>query len=131
MIEEMKDYIIKYSRDEENILKMAEDVVRTYNLSENKQRLIVDILDYCGVSISEENDIIRNASIDCCIGTAKDCSFYVMERKGLVVDDKLKDLFSCGIGIDYDEFLNTVYCSDFIHFELDEDVFGIVAISDL
>ena len=47
------------------------------NLSENKQRLIVDILDYCGVSISEENDIIRNANIDCCIGTAKDCSFYV------------------------------------------------------
>ena len=26
MVEEMKDYIIKYSRDEENILKMAEKV---------------------------------------------------------------------------------------------------------
>ena len=131
MIEEMKDYIIRYSLDEENVLKMAEDVVRTYNLSENKQRLIVDILDYCGVSISEENDIIRNANIDSCIGTAEDCSFDVMERKGLVVNDKLKDLFSCGIDIDYDEFLDSSYCSDFIQFELDEDVFGIVAISDL
>ena len=131
MVEEMKDYIIRYSRDEENILEMAEDVVRRYDLSENEQRLIVDILDYCGVGISEEKDIIRNANIPYCIGTAKDCSFYVMECKGLVVDDKLKDLFSSGIGVDYDEFLNTVYCSDFIHFELDKDVFGIVAISDL
>ena len=131
MVEEMKDYIIKYSRDEENILKMAEDVVRTYNLSENKQRLIVDILDYCGVGISEENDIIRNASIDCCIGTAKDCSFYVMNCKGVMVDDKLKDLFAYGIGVDYNEFLDSFYCSDFIYFELEEDVFGIVAISDL
>lgn len=131
MVEEMKEYILKYSRDEKSVLKMAEKVIKDYNLSENKQRLIVAILDYVGISISEENDIIRNASIDCCIGTAKDCSFYVMERKGLVVDDKLKDLFSFGIGIDYNEFLNSSYCSNFIHFELEEDVFGVVALSDL
>ena len=54
MVEEMKEYILKHSRDEKPVLKMAEEVIKDYNLSENKQRLIVAILNYCGVNISEE-----------------------------------------------------------------------------
>lgn len=64
MVEEMKEYILKYSSDEKSVLKMAEKVIKDYNLSENKQRLIVAILDYCGVSISEEELAKTNAEVE-------------------------------------------------------------------
>ena len=129
MVEEMKDYIIRYSLDEENVLKMAEDVVRTYKLSENKQKLIVRILDYCGVGISEEDDILRNARIDCCIGSIEDISYYLMKYNGIYLNDNLKEMLE--FGFDFEKFINSTYSNGFVIFELNEDIFGIVAESDL
>lgn len=129
MVEEMKEYILKYSRDEKSILKMAEKVIKDYNLSENKQRLIVAILDYCGVNISEEDDILRNARIDCCIGSLEDACFYVMDKNGIYLNDELKETMK--FAFDFESYLNSTFCSKFIQFELEEDVFGVVALSDL
>lgn len=129
MVEEMKKYILKYSRDEKSVLKMAEKVIKDYNFSENKQRLIVAILDYCGVSISEEDDILRNARIDSCIGGIEDVCFYVMDKNGIYLNDELKETMK--FAFDFEAYVNSTFCSKFIQFELEEDVFGIVALSDL
>lgn len=129
MVEEMKEYILKYSSDEKSVLKMAEKVIKDYNLSENKQRLIVAILDYCGVSISEEDDILRNARIDCCIGSLKDVCFYVMDKNGIHVNNELKETMK--LAFDFETYLDSTFCSKFIQFELEENIFGVVALSDL
>lgn len=129
MVEEMKEYILEYSRNEESVLKMAEKVIKDYNLSENKQRLIVAILDYVGVSISEEDDILRNARIDCCIGSLEDICFYVMDKNGIYLNDELKEIMK--FAFDFEVYVDSTFCSKFIQFELEEDVFGVVALSDL
>lgn len=129
MVEEMKEYILEHSRDEKSVLKMAEKVIKDYNLSENKQRLIVAILNYCGVNISEEDDILRNARIDCCIGSLEDVCFYVMDKNGIYLNDELKETMK--LAFDFETYLNSTFCSKFIQFELEEDVFGVVALSDL
>ena len=129
MVEEMKEYILEHSRDEKSVLKMAEKVIKDYNLSENKQRLIVAILDYYGVNISEEDDILRNARIDCCIGSLEDICFYVMDKNGIHVNDELKETMK--FAFDFEAYINSTFCSKFIQFELEEDVFGVVALSDL
>lgn len=129
MVEEMKEYILEHSRDEKSVLRMVEKVIKDYNLSENKQRLIVAILDYCGVSISEEDDILRNARIDCCIGSLEDVCFYVMDKNGIYLNDELKETMK--LAFDFETYLNSTFCSKFIQFELEEDVFGVVALSDL
>ena len=125
----MKEYILEHSRDEKSVLKMAEKVIKDYNLSENKQRLIVAILNYCGVNISEEDDILRNARIDCCIGSLEDVCFYVMDKNGIYLNDELKETMK--LAFDFETYLNSTFCSKFIQFELEEDVFGVVALSDL
>ena len=129
MVEEMKEYILEHSRDEKSVLKMAEKVIKDYNLSENKQRLIVAILNYCGVNISEEDDILHNARIDCCIGSLEDVCFYVMDKNGIYLNDELKETMK--LAFDFETYLNSTFCSKFIQFELEEDVFGVVALSDL
>ena len=129
MVEEMKEYILEHSRDEKSVLRMVEKVIKDYNLSENKQRLIVAILDYCGVSISEEDDILRNARIDCCIGSLEDICFYIMDKNGIYLNDELKETMK--LAFDFETYLNSTFCSKFIQFELEEDVFGVVALSDL
>ena len=125
----MKEYILEHSRDEKSVLKMAEKVIKDYNLSENKQRLIVAILNYCGVNISEEDDILRNARIDCCIGSLEDVCFYVMDKNGIYLNDELKETMK--LAFDFETYLDSTFCSKFIQFELEEDVFGVVALSDL
>lgn len=129
MVKEMKDYIIKYSRDEDEVLKMAENVVRIYNLSENKQKLIVHMLYYCGVSISEKDDILRNAITDSCIGSIEDICFYIMVCIGIVMNDKLKDVLH--YNFDFNKFLNSTECEGFVIFDLGNKVFGVVAKKDL
>jgi hypothetical protein len=32
---------------------------------------------------------------------------------------------------DFEAYINSTFCSEFIQFELEEDIFGVVALSDL